>query len=233
MTKTIVALYHDLTAAHDVVQDLTGAEFDRENISVITSDPEGEYEQDVALVTEGDAAAGSSPREGAAEGSLAGGLIGGIAGLLFGVAAITIPGVGPAVVFGPLYTAAMGAGVGGISGGLLGALTEQGIPDRQARYHVEGIRRGYTLVAVKTDEGDADRVAAIMEAHNPVDLEREVEEWRAAGWDEDDKRPDQFVPSEDDTEDQYKYATGAMGSDLTGERASRDRPPFKQSEINS
>lgn len=225
MSKTIVALYEELAQARQAVHDLVDAGFEHEDISLVAPDPEGSH---ASFLEEGKAAEGSGPKDAAAEGAIAGTAIGGLAGLLLGLAAFSLPGLGPVVIAGPIYTTVMGASAGGISGGLLGSLVEMGVPKREARYYREGVRRGHTLVAIEADEDDVNRIRAIMDTHHPIDVEARAEKWREEGWEGYDDDPDAFVPSQEDEEEErdHRYATGAMGSDMYGERATRRRPPL-------
>lgn len=52
--------------------------------------------------------------------------------------------------------------------------------DRYA--YQEGIRRGRTAVAVKAPDENEDTIAAIMDRHDPIDLNIEAERWRQEGW---------------------------------------------------
>ena len=224
MAQTVVALYDGIPTAHQAVEALHDAGFERDQISLATPNPEAE---DGAILETQDADE-ESARSATATGALAGGALGGLAGLLFGLAAFSIPGIGPILVAGPLWTAAIGAGVGSLSGGVLGALTEAGVPEEEAVYYSEGVRRGYTLLAVTAaDQAAAGRAAAVLDDFDPIDVEAQAEGWREEGWEAGEAIPDQYVPSEDDKSDQHRYATGAMGEDLYGTRASRDRPPLQ------
>lgn len=227
MPQTAVALYNDLADAHRVVDALTNAGFDSEQISLAAPDPDEEYAAVLEQNAEDDE---ESPREEAVDGALIGGALGGLAGLLLGLTAFSIPGLGPLLVAGPLYTTVMGAGIGGVSGGLLGALVEAGVPEEEAVFYEEGVRRGYTLVAVEADDQQAGAAVRILERNDPVDIARQAQSWQEAGWEAPEDAPDQFIPSVDDESDQHRYATGAMGEDMYGERASRSRPPLPTEE---
>jgi hypothetical protein len=56
------------------------------------------------------------------------------------------------------------------------------VPEEEAQYYAEGVQRGGILVAVATDDYDAERAADIMYRHGAVDIQRRAEEWRSAGW---------------------------------------------------
>lgn len=68
------------------------------------------------------------------------------------------------------------------AGGLIGALTDIGVPEEQAGLYAEGVRRGGTLVTVSAADDQADRVVEILERHNPVDIDRRAAYWRESGW---------------------------------------------------
>jgi uncharacterized membrane protein len=114
--------------------------------------------------------------------ALTGGVVGGAAGLAASLMALTIPGLGPIVAAGPLISMMSGAGAGAVAGGLIGALTEAGVPEEHANYYAETLRRGGAIVTVKVDESRADRAAEIMRANGAIDLDERVSRWREAGW---------------------------------------------------
>jgi uncharacterized membrane protein len=173
MKTTVSALYDNATDAHATVRDLVDDGVRRDNISLVASDAAGEYV---------DYHGEDLPADDTIGGAAAGAMLGGIGGLLVGLAALAIPGIGPIVAAGPIAAALTGAGIGALTGGLLGALIDLGVDEDSAEYYAEGVRRGGTLVTAHVDEGIAERVADIMERHDPVDLERRVNYWREQGW---------------------------------------------------
>jgi len=124
--------------------------------------------------------------EGAGVGATTGGLIGGGAGLLAGLGMLAIPGLGPVVAAGWLASTAVGAAVGaaagGAAGGLLGALKEAGHTDEEANVYSEGVRRGGTLVSVRVDESEVERIQAILDSQHGVDALTRGAAYREAGW---------------------------------------------------
>jgi hypothetical protein len=127
------------------------------------------------------------------EGAEAGLVIGGTAGgLLAGLAALTIPGIGPVVAAGWLATTALGAFAGGVSGGILGALIDANVPEEHAHVYSEALRRGANLVSVRVKDEEVELVRAILDRHTPIDPVRQEEEYRKAGW----KRFDPSVSSD-------------------------------------
>jgi uncharacterized membrane protein len=151
------------------VKDLTNAGIHRENISLISNDAEGTYSRQLKSDT-------SDTAENVGKGAGAGAVVGGLSGLVVGLGALAIPGIGPVVAAGPIATTLAGAGIGAAAGGLVGALVDLGIPEEQAQLYTEGIRRGGTLVTVITDSG-VDQVIDILNRHNPIDIERQREQW--------------------------------------------------------
>ncbi|WP_245614873.1 general stress protein [Muricoccus aerilatus] len=119
---------------------------------------------------------------GAGTGATIGTVLGGGAGLLAGIGALAIPGIGPIVAAGWLVAALTGAGAGAAAGGLLGSLTGAGVEERDAHVYSEGVRRGGSLVTVRTDDARAAEAEAIMVRYNPVDATSREADYRAGGW---------------------------------------------------
>jgi uncharacterized protein (TIGR02271 family) len=173
--KTIVGLYDDWATARRVVEELVQAGFDRNDINLIANDRDQTYAR--SLQDNGEPVA-----EGAVSGALAGGALGGLGGLLLGLGALAIPGIGPVIAAGPIAAGLTGAAVGAAAGGLVGALAGWGIPEEEAGYYAEGVRRGGTLVGVEAEAHEVDRALAIMNRYGPVDIDRRAGEWRSSGW---------------------------------------------------
>lgn len=185
MAKTIVGLYDHLSQARAAVQDLVDEGFERENISLVANasaeqyaryfDDEGVYRTDLHddELTSG---------EGAAAGASIGAVIGGVGGLLMGLGLLAVPGVGPALAAGPIVSTLVGAGIGAATGGIIGALVNHGVPEDEAGYYAEGVRRGGSLIMLTVDEDRVAEVEGIMNAHAPVDIEERVSSWRDEGF---------------------------------------------------
>ncbi|MDT8306263.1 MAG: general stress protein [Anaerolineae bacterium] len=172
--KTVVALYDNLEDARDAVDELVEAGFSRSDISLVARDVTGEYG---TYVDEYDDA--EEVGEAAAGGAVGGAVVGGLMGLLVGLGAFAIPGLGPVIAAGPVAASLAGAGIGAATGGLLGALVEWGIPEAEAGYYAEGVRRGGTLLSVRVPENRVDDVVDLMNEHDPVNIERRAEYWRS------------------------------------------------------
>ena len=119
---------------------------------------------------------------GAGAGATVGTILGGGAGLLAGLGLLAIPGVGPIVAAGWLVATITGAGVGAAGGGILGSLVGAGVPEEHAHVYAEGVRRGGTLVTVRADESQADRIDAILDGRAPVDPALRHADYQQAGW---------------------------------------------------
>lgn len=190
MARTVVAIYDDFQTANSAVRDLVENGFPRDNISIIANNARGEYNlpKTGEASTTGENVAGETGA-GAGVGAGIGAAVGGIGGLLVGLGALIIPGIGPVVAAGPLAVAlstltgaGVGAVAGGVTGGLLGALIGLGIPEEEAEYYAEGVRRGGVLVTVQAQEYNTEQVMDILNGHNPVDINERVESWRSQGW---------------------------------------------------
>lgn len=175
--KTIVGLYDDITTARKVVEELVNAGFERGDISLVANNKLTGTTATGATGGDGEAMA-----EGAAGGALVGGALGGLGGLLLGLGALAIPGIGPVIAAGPIVAGLTGAGIGAAVGGLAGALINWGVPQEEAEFYAEGVRRGGTLVGVKSDEGMVNEALRIMNHYGPVDVRERSSTWRSEGW---------------------------------------------------
>jgi len=61
-------------------------------------------------------------------------------------------------------------------------LISNGVPRDDARAYAEGVRRGHTLVAVRCDEDEVDRVVDILDDDDVLDLDERQDSWRSEGW---------------------------------------------------
>jgi uncharacterized protein (TIGR02271 family) len=57
-----------------------------------------------------------------------------------------------------------------------------GVPEDEANYYAEGVRRGGVLVSVRAEDAMVDPAVNILERHNVVDVQRRAEEWQREGW---------------------------------------------------
>lgn len=173
--RTVVGVYEDRDTAQEVVETLIDNGFTRDDISVVARGTEGEREIDVERE-------GEDVSEGAAAGAGVGAVLGGIGGLLVGLGTLVIPGLGFIVAAGPIVGLLTGALAGAVAGGLVGALIDWGIPEEEAELYAESVRRGGTLVVLRTEDARAQTAETLMERFDPIDVEQRAEMWREEGW---------------------------------------------------
>lgn len=185
--RTIVGLFRNASDADLAVNALRDAGFTNTDISVLARDQavSGYYDTGTYHSSEDVGAA-----EGAGVGAAGGAVVGGITGLLMGLGALAIPGIGPAIAAGTLATAlgsaaagtAVGAVTGAVTGGIVAALVDMGVPEEDANFYAEGVKRGGVLVTVQADNTQASTVETIMNRFNAVEVDRHRETWRSGGW---------------------------------------------------
>jgi hypothetical protein len=183
MTRTVSRLFDSYGQAKAAVESLERAGFTSDEVSLVSR-----FRDDNTLVDD--------DHSGAATGAAAGAALGGGAGLLAALGIIAIPGIGPLVAAGVLATTLVGAGSGGMVGGLIGALTDYGVSEEDAHVYSEGVRRGSSLVTVRTDDARVREAEAILKSHNPVDTRQRREAYQAGGWSGYDPQSKRFTAEE-------------------------------------
>lgn len=218
MAKTIVGLYDHISQARATVEELVEAGFDRNNVSFVANasaeeygkyfDDEGQYRTDVDY-DDDDLTTGEGARAGAGIGAA----VGGLGGLLMGLGLLAVPGVGPALAAGPIVSTLVGAGIGAAAGGLMGALVNNGVPEEEAGYYAEGVRRGGSLVTLTVDDDRVDDVERIMNNHDPVDIDERAAAWKEEGFSGYDKDAEAYT-AEQVAKEQERYAIPVVEEDL-------------------
>jgi uncharacterized protein (TIGR02271 family) len=177
MSMTVVGLFNNLGEAQNVVKDLVASGIEREDIGFMANEKQTTPVQSNTDREGGDVASG------ALAGAGTGAAIGGVAGLALALAPLAIPGIGPIIAAGPIAAALTGAGLGAVAGGLIGGLTRLGVPEQDAHYYAEGVRRGGILVTVAADDRrEADAAADILRRHGAADIDERASEWKKQGW---------------------------------------------------
>jgi hypothetical protein len=171
MTRSVTHLFDDYSQARNAVAALERAGFTSSEVSVVSR-----YRDDSTLAADEPSGAGT----GAAVGAIAGGGT----GLLAALGIIAIPGIGPLVAAGVLATTLVGAAGGSVVGGLVGALTNYGVDERDAHVYSEAVRRGGTLVTVQADDARVAEAQRILSAQEPVDIAARRKYYADAGWSE-------------------------------------------------
>lgn len=155
MSKQIIALYEDYSAASLAVENLaTTVGVANDDISVLLNDSAKGKHFDIEVNTK-------AP-EGTTAGVVAGGTLGAVAAGLAAVGVIAAPGIG-LVAAGPILAALAGAGAGGAAGGLVGALVGAGFSEEEAKVASDGVENGNILIMVDAHENHVDKVKKVFE----------------------------------------------------------------------
>jgi hypothetical protein len=212
MATNIVALYDDLSTAQKVVRDLRDAGVPSADISLVALDAAGEYGSYLTKTTKVKKGKNNAA-EGVDTGAGVGAIVGGLGGLLVGLGALAIPGIGPVLAAGPLAAAVgtlvgvgVGAAAGGAVGGIIGGLVDLGIPEEQAHYYAEGVRRGNVLVTARTDDSLSQRAHDILNRYNPINIEDRAAAWRQEGWSGYDAKAKPYTAAQI-SQERSRYAT--------------------------
>ncbi|MCC7207040.1 MAG: general stress protein [Anaerolineae bacterium] len=162
-----IAYYDTVETAEQVVKSLLERGHPGEDISLITLPPNSDK---VTIRQPGENVTSS-------EGAGFGAVVGGIAGALVGLATLTIPGIGPVLVAGPLAVALsgvtgalLGAGAGALTGGLTAALVDFGFTEEEAGALAEQLQSGRAIVAVAGRDGNLAGAIQILEQSRPARL---------------------------------------------------------------
>ena len=209
--RTVAHLYDSYTTAQQVVADLEQAGFSHDTVSIVAN-------QGVTASNQGTTSSGSQPvtdteaGTGSGTGASIGTILGGGAGLLAGIGALAIPGIGPVVAAGWLVATLTGAGAGAAAGGLLGALTGAGVSEDHAHVYSEGVRRGSTLVSVRSEDTRVTEAEAIMARHTPVDVATRRSDYSEGGsWDSFNENRGALTPDELEAERLRVSTRAGMG----------------------
>lgn len=184
---TVIGLFDELHEAQLAVHRLLLQQpFEREAISVLATDLGRRYApEDVTQSDRRRRAMVETAKTGAGTGAVVGTLGGGVLGLLVGMGTIVLPGIGLLVAAGPLLATLTGAGVGAAAGaafgGLVGALISVGVPEHDAHFFAEAVRRGGILVLVQASDELATTAVDILCESGAVDVEGRRADFAADG----------------------------------------------------
>ena len=184
---TLTRLYDNRNDALEAAHEIERMGIPTQDISIVASNRDSWYDKDRGELKHDQAHdKAHDTGSGVAKGAATGGVLGAGAGLLTGLGLLTIPGIGPVVAAGwlgaTLIGAVTGAAAGGAVGGLVGALTEAGVPEEEAHIYSEGVRRGGTLLSIRTDDARAPQVQAALDRYRPTDIRTRGQEYRSDGW---------------------------------------------------
>ena len=179
--RTISSLYEYYRDAVVTVRELEAVGVRASDIRVIASGGTELQARRVGTAAERSGGARYHAREDAKLGTVVGA----------GLGLLAVPGVGPVLTstaFVPGWLvpmavgAATGAAVGAAAGGIIGAVLGTGVREELPDIYAEGVRRGGTLVTVRTDKRRYAMVAEIMARYQPTDPASRVQPYRRSGW---------------------------------------------------
>ena len=205
MPQTVVGLFDDRDDAQRAVKDFLDNDFPSDRISIITSDPNGEFVNHKV-----DSEGGTHAAEGFLTGAVSGAILGGAFGALVGAGVLFFPPLG-LIAAGPVAAAIAGAGVGALGAGLLGALVGLGIPEEHANTYAEAIRRGSCLVSLEVNDVDLFRANEIMKKRGAVDVYQRAAYYRQQGFSQYDGNAKPFTAQQAQEERQNVNMYNAGG----------------------
>lgn len=182
----VVGMFENTRDVDQAVAALRSAGFTKTQIGVIARRGVVKEKTSLATTTE--------------VGAIAGGALGGVGGLLVGLNVVTlaVPGIGEVVAAVDLLTVLgatlLGAGIGAIGGGLVGALVGLGLPEHEAHVYAEGVKRGNILVTVQASAEQMAAVTDIFTQANAVDVSTRRQEWTVEGWTQFEEIPVSSAP---------------------------------------
>ena len=199
--RTVTGLYDSYDDARSAVTALEEAGVPSDHISIVTNKANG-------VDVEGQ---GSYAGEGAGAGAGVGAVAGGAGGLLTGLGMLAIPGVGPVVAAGWLAATAAGAVAGAVAGGavggIVGAMISEAVPEDEANFYAEGIRRGGSVVTAKVEDSKAEVAQSILSASRPVDYVSRRTSYQQQCWSRFDESADPYTIEQIEAERQ-RYRRG-------------------------
>jgi hypothetical protein len=214
MANTVVGLFDSRDEARMAIQDMMREGISRDRVSLVESDPEGDFQR--YRVDE----SGNQAGEGAVGGAVGGAIAGGLFGLLVGVGALAFPAIG-LVAAGPIAGLIGGAGIGAVSGGIIGALIGWGVPEEHAHAYAESVRRGGILLTVQCGDDDCSQVEELLSRNGAVDIEERAAHYRERGWERYDGTTRPLSPEE--TQREREEFRSTVRAQKTGRRSGRAR----------
>jgi hypothetical protein len=160
----VTGLFRDSESVERAYKIVSQRDYGTADVNVVMSDETRRryFSDDRQIKTE----LGRKVAEGGELGGPTGGRIATIIPALIAVGVVALPGLG-LVLAGPLAVSLAAAGAAGVAVGLIGALSDWGIPEERAKQYETGIRDGGILVGVKPRTNE--------------DAQYFVKEWKAGG----------------------------------------------------
>jgi hypothetical protein len=168
LKKHAIGAFHTREEAEQALQALLGAGFPKEQISVVTTDSEGEIAGVEVEDAEGNKA-GKGAKAGATAGGVGGLAVGALEGLGYTTfASLLLPGAGQVIVFGTvaanvLATTVAGGAMGAVGGGIIGGLVGWGVPEARAKFYQDLVTKGEYLVMLEGTEEQMSQAESVLE----------------------------------------------------------------------
>jgi hypothetical protein len=184
MATIVAGRFETGEQAEQTIADLVQRGFRRDDTSSFFVNPPGQHDQFPIGGDQNADANASKAHVGAAAGAAAGTAVG-------AVAALAVPGLGPALALGVVA-------LGAYTGSLAGTFAKLGDKEGARESDASPGRPAGVLVAVHVDDPEAERVAMdILRTHGAKDIERRQGIWENGEWkDFDPVTPPKRVPGE-------------------------------------
>jgi len=145
-SKMVTGLFKDSESVERAYDVVSQRGYDTADINVVMSDDTRRryFSDDRQINT----VLGRKVEEGGELGGPMGGTIGTIIPAIIAVGVVALPGLG-LILAGPVAVALAAAGAAGLTFGLIGALSDWGIPEERANQYETGIHDGGILVGVR------------------------------------------------------------------------------------
>ena len=141
----VTGLFRDSASVERAYQSVAQRGYDTGDINVVMSDDTRKrYSDD----RHSDAELGSKAAEGGELGGPIGGTIGTLLPAIIAVGVVALPGLG-FILAGPVAVSLAAAGAAGLAVGLIGTLSDWGIPEERVQQYEAGIHDGGILMGVK------------------------------------------------------------------------------------
>ena len=163
-SKMVTGLFRDSESVERAYEVVSERDYGTADINVVMSDDTRKryFSDDRQIDTE----LGRKVAEGGELGGPTGGRIGMVISAICAVGVVALPGLG-LILAGPLAVALAAAGTAGLAVGLIGALSDWGIPEERAKQYETGIHDGGILMGVRP--------------HSDKDAQHFVQQWKAIG----------------------------------------------------